>query len=95
MELLQEFRDFLPARYPALFEKTEVGIDNLVTGESFNIDQMHLKEHAIDPMEIAAKLVQDDLAIMIEGEDGQYYLKHMHFTGWYFSCLYMRLIWRI
>jgi hypothetical protein len=43
----------------------------LVTGESFNIVERPLAE---DPMQISARLVQDDLAIMFEKEDGQYYL---------------------
>lgn len=54
-----------------MFKKTDVGIDNLFTGESFNIVQRPLPE---DPMMTAARLVQDDLALMIEKEDGQYYL---------------------
>jgi len=54
-----------------MFKKTKVGMDNIVTGESFNIVERPLKE---DPMQIAARFIQDDLAIMIEKEDGQYYL---------------------
>jgi hypothetical protein len=46
-------------------------MDNLVTGESFNIVERPLVE---DPMQMAARMVQDDLAIMFEKEDGQYYL---------------------
>lgn len=46
-------------------------MDNLVTGESFNIVERPLAE---DPMQMAARMVQDDLAIMFEKEDGQYYL---------------------
>ncbi|CDK28081.1 unnamed protein product [Kuraishia capsulata CBS 1993] len=71
MELLAEFKRFLPARYPKLFKRTEVGIDNLVTGESFDFTEP-LKE---DPMLMAAKMTQDDLAIMIENENGEYVLK--------------------
>ncbi|CCF41519.1 hypothetical protein CH063_11769 [Colletotrichum higginsianum] len=71
MELLEELVQYLPARYPTLFKRTAVGIDNLWSGESFNITESPLKE---DPMAIAARLVQDDLAIMIERPDGQYYL---------------------
>jgi len=48
-----------------------VGMDNIVTGETFNIVERPLKE---DPMQMAARMVQDDLAIMFEKEDGQYYL---------------------
>lgn len=48
-----------------------MGIDNLETGESFNIVQRPLPE---DPMTMSARLVQDDLAVMFEKSDGQYYL---------------------
>lgn len=54
-----------------MFRKTSVGIDNLYTGESFNIVQRPLPE---DPMTTCARLVQDDLALMFEKPDGQYYL---------------------
>lgn len=72
IELLEEFCDYLPQRYPSLYQKTEVGMDNLVTGEKFNILQRPLVE---DPMAMCARMVQDDLALMFEGADGQYYLK--------------------
>ncbi|KAL1963878.1 hypothetical protein VTN77DRAFT_7684 [Rasamsonia byssochlamydoides] len=71
IELLEELCSYLPARYPSMFKKTDVGIDNLFTGESFNIVQRPLPE---DPMITSARLIQDDLALMIEKEDGQYYL---------------------
>ncbi|OAL45013.1 hypothetical protein IQ07DRAFT_624912 [Pyrenochaeta sp. DS3sAY3a] len=70
-ELLEELCAYLPERYPTLYKKTAVGIDNLATGESFDIVQRPLPE---DPMQTAARLVQDDLAIMFERPDGQYYL---------------------
>lgn len=70
-ELLEEFAAYLPERYPGLYCKTVVGLDNIVTGESFNVVERPLKE---DPMQMAARLVQDDLAIMFERDDGQYYL---------------------
>lgn len=70
-ELLEELAEFLPARYPALFRRTAVGLDNVVTGESFNIVRRPLAE---DPLATAARWIQDDLAIMTEGADGQYYL---------------------
>ncbi|CAK7219085.1 hypothetical protein SBRCBS47491_003724 [Sporothrix bragantina] len=72
IELLDELVRYLPARYPTLYRRTPVGIDNLWSGESFNVVQRPLAE---DPMAIAARLVQDDLALMIEGEDGRYYLR--------------------
>lgn len=70
-EMLDHMIEYLPARYPSLFEKTSQGIRNLHTGESFDCISRPWKEH---PMVIASKLIQDDLAIVIEGEDGQYYL---------------------
>lgn len=46
-------------------------MNNLLTGEKFNIVERPLVE---DPMQMAGRMVQDDLAIMFEKEDGQYYL---------------------
>ncbi|CAG8242086.1 unnamed protein product [Penicillium salamii] len=71
LELLNELCTYLPERYPSMFEKTPTGISNKVTKETFDITQRPLPE---DPMAIAARLVQDDLAIMIERPDGEYYL---------------------
>ena len=71
VELLEEFAEYLPARYPSLYRRTSTGLDNLWSGESFDITQRPLPE---DPMQMCARLVQDDLAIMIERPDGQYYL---------------------
>lgn len=71
VELLEEFCAYLPERYPSLFVRTSVGMNNLLTGEKFNIVERPLVE---DPMQMAGRMVQDDLAIMFEKEDGQYYL---------------------
>ncbi|KAL8931108.1 MAG: hypothetical protein Q9208_000212 [Pyrenodesmia sp. 3 TL-2023] len=70
-ELLEEFSDYLSQRYPSLYERTPVGINNLLTGEQLNIVERPLKE---DPMQMAARLLQDDFALLIEKPDGQYYL---------------------
>ncbi|KAL2061008.1 hypothetical protein VTL71DRAFT_9060 [Oculimacula yallundae] len=70
-ELLEELCSYLPERYPSLYKSTPVGMNNLVTGETFNIVERPLFE---DPMQMAARMTQDDLAIMFEKEDGQYYL---------------------
>lgn len=67
-ETLEMLLEYLPARYPTLFRRTAVGIDNIHTGEHFDISKD-------EPVIIITKLLQDDFAIMIEGEDGQYYLK--------------------
>lgn len=68
---MEDLAAYLPARYPSLFKTTDVGIENLYTGEKFNTKERPLKE---DPMQICAKWVQDDLAIMMKGEGGKYYL---------------------
>ncbi|OQD78275.1 hypothetical protein PENDEC_c001G03349 [Penicillium decumbens] len=71
IELLEELCAYLPERYPNMFQKTPTGITNTVTNETFNITQRPLPE---DPMATAARLVQDDLALMFERPDGEYYL---------------------
>lgn len=71
VELVEELCAYLPARYPSLYRKTSVGMDNLWSGESFDIVERPLKE---DPMQMAARMTQDDLAVMFEKPDGQYYL---------------------
>ncbi|KAL3468039.1 Alg9-like mannosyltransferase family-domain-containing protein [Aspergillus heterothallicus] len=71
IELLEELTSYLPERYPAMFRKTSTGLTNIITNETFDITQRPLPE---DPMQICARLVQDDLAIMIEKPDGEYYL---------------------
>lgn len=71
VELLEELVSYLPERYPSMFQKTDVGIKNLWSGESINIIERPLAE---DPMTLSARLIQDDLAIMFERPDGQYYL---------------------
>ncbi|RMZ12610.1 hypothetical protein D0860_02921 [Hortaea werneckii] len=74
VELLEELSAYLTERYPSMFTKTAVGIDNTVTNESFNIPELTMNGNKEDPMQLCARLVQDDLAIMIEKDDGQYFL---------------------
>ncbi|KAK1753825.1 hypothetical protein QBC47DRAFT_387188 [Echria macrotheca] len=71
LELLEDLAEYLPARYPSLYRRTAVGLDNLWSGEKFDTTARPLAE---DPMQMCARLVQDDLAIMMERPDGQYYL---------------------
>lgn len=68
VELLEELCAYLPERYPTMFRRLEAdknGLKNLATGEEFDVKQ-RLECDKEDPMEICARLVQDDLAIMIE-----------------------------
>lgn len=70
LELLQDLAEYLPARYPTLYRRTDSGIENLWSGEQLRVTEP-LPE---DPIQTCARLVQDDLAIMMEMADGQYYL---------------------
>ncbi|KAK5138054.1 hypothetical protein LTR08_005852 [Meristemomyces frigidus] len=76
VELLEELAAYLSERYPAMFAATPVGVDNTVTRERFDVRAHALTVNGVqeDPMQLCARLVQDDLAIMFEREDGQYYL---------------------
>ncbi|CAF1220955.1 unnamed protein product [Adineta steineri] len=69
MELLSEY---LVYRYPSLFEyqynNEQKQIRIKTTGETYPI-------YSDDPLKYASLLIQDDLALMMEGSDGQYYLK--------------------
>ncbi|KAJ4411823.1 hypothetical protein N0V91_000958 [Didymella pomorum] len=76
IELLEELCAYLPERYPSLFQvlgSGRAGVNNLITGETIDIKES-LEVNMEDPMQVCARLVQDDLAIMIERRDGQYYL---------------------
>lgn len=75
VELLEELAAYLTERYPGLFVSTaNGGIRNLATDEEFDVKRLERNGVKEDPMALCARLVQDDLAIMMEGEDGQYYL---------------------
>jgi hypothetical protein len=69
MELLSEY---LVYRYPSLFEyqfnNNEKQIPIKATGEIYSIKFN-------DPLKNVSLLIEDDLALMIEGSDMQYYLK--------------------
>ncbi|KAF9651806.1 hypothetical protein BDM02DRAFT_3110278 [Thelephora ganbajun] len=84
-EVIHELAEYLIRRYPHLYSVTrhdpstaiEAGwygkgpirtITLRVVGRTLNLDHE-------DPMTTAAFLVQDDLAILLEGSDGRYYLQ--------------------
>lgn len=78
-ELLEELVHYLSERYPDMFQwlddaPTVAGgarLKNTLTGEVFQPFRRPLNE---DPMQMSARMIQDDLALMFEGPDGQYYL---------------------
>lgn len=69
-EMLDELVQYLPARYPGIFQLRNGIIHNTATGEHFPYPAPNPKEALIT----AAKLVQDDLVLMLENPDGQYHL---------------------
>lgn len=72
-ELLSDLASYLPARYPSLFRRTETGgIENLWSGETFPTTRAAAAkgDDPWDPMAICARLVQDDLALMLPPTDG-------------------------
>lgn len=76
LELLEELAAYLPERYPSMFIKTDVGVTNTFTNEVFDVRKDLLTVNGVreDPMQLSARLIQDDLAIMFEKPDGEYYL---------------------
>ena len=75
VELLEELSGYLSQRYPSMFEKTDQGVNNKVTGECFDVKELTVNGRKEDPMQMNARLIQDDIAILYEGKDGQYYLR--------------------
>jgi alpha-1,2-mannosyltransferase len=71
-ETLELLSKYLVMRYPTLFQYTnerEEAIRILATNEVYPI------VNSDDPMKYSGLLIQDDLAIMMEGPDGLYYLR--------------------
>lgn len=70
VELLEELVEYLPHRYPTLYQRVPNGIKNLWSGEVVDSVSRPLPE---DPMQSVGRLTQDDMAILIERRDGTYY----------------------
>jgi hypothetical protein len=69
-EMLDELVQYLPQRYPDVFQLRDGLIHNSVTNEYFPYPAPNSKEALVT----ASKLVQDDLVLMLENPDGQYHL---------------------
>ena len=76
LELLEELTAYLTERYPTMFHRTPIGLTNLLTSEVFDTRPTHLTINGVpeSPMQLSARLIQDDLAIMFERPDGHSYL---------------------
>jgi dimethylamine monooxygenase subunit A len=68
-ELLELLLDHLPQRFPEHYRRAGGRIENLATGERFEIDAWS-EASAGAPLELAGRLVQEDLCLMQRGEAG-------------------------
>lgn len=66
-ELLEMLADHLPATYPEIYQRVGSVITNKANGEVWDI-----ANPSIHPMEIAGRLVQEDLVLIKPTENGQY-----------------------
>ncbi|KAM0746601.1 hypothetical protein T439DRAFT_134935 [Meredithblackwellia eburnea MCA 4105] len=72
-ELLETLIDYLPKRYPTLFEKLSGGIWNKITDEKYPDAN---KLSGVAALKVVSRLVQDDFLMGRERPDG-----HVYFTG--------------
>jgi hypothetical protein len=64
-EVLDLLAEHLPARYPAWFARSGDRLANRLTGESWD-----LAAPPADPLEIAGRLVQEDLCLLADSPEG-------------------------
>ncbi|KAH6869130.1 hypothetical protein B0T10DRAFT_611650 [Thelonectria olida] len=69
-EVLEELTKYLTGRYPKIFQLEDNTLQNTLTGERFSYPAATPTE----ALTTAAKLVQDDLVVMVENDDGHYHL---------------------
>jgi len=62
-EVLELLLEHLPARFPQIYRRSPGAIENLVTGERLLIREF-------EKIELAGRLVQEDLCLMSAGENG-------------------------
>ena len=66
-EVLALLLDHLPGRFPGVYRRASDAIENLVTGERFGLDLAAWRDA---PLELAGRLVQEDLCLMRRSERG-------------------------
>jgi len=66
-EVLALLLDHLPAHFPEIYRRSQAAIENLATGERF---ELALEAWREAPLELAGRLVQEDLCLMRRGADG-------------------------
>jgi len=64
-EVLDVLAELLPRRFPAWFGRNGAVLHNRLTGEDWNLTNL-----ALDPLEVAGRLVQEDLCLLRLTPDG-------------------------
>jgi hypothetical protein len=67
-EVLALLVDHLPHRFPTLYRRVHEQLENLVTGQCWN-----LVENTLHPLDLAGRLVQEDLCLMQRQEGTEIY----------------------
>lgn len=70
-EALDYLADFLPRRYPSMFEKTAKGINNLVTGDKWDLRRESKTWDSYHPLQVMGYLSTEDWFIMQTDDDGE------------------------
>jgi hypothetical protein len=69
-EVLELLVSYLPQRFPTLYRRVGDQIENRVTRQ-----QWHVTQHGLHPLDLAGRLVQEDLCLMqLETDTDQYRL---------------------
>ena len=68
VEVLDLLLAHLPARFPHFYRRAGARFDNLVTGQRWNLAQS-----ALHPLDLAGRLVQEDLCLMQPGDSAAIY----------------------
>jgi len=66
-EVLALLLDHLPARFPEIYRRSPEAVENLVTGERFDLGLGAWREA---PLELAGRLIQEDLCLLRRSERG-------------------------
>lgn len=67
-EVLELLSAYLPVRFPTLYRRVGERLDNCVTGHTWN-----LADHTLHPLDLAGRLVQEDLCLMRQDTDTESY----------------------
>lgn len=75
VEILEIVSDFLCERYPSMFRMKKDGakteIQNVKTGETFVSGG---SDSTMEPLEIAVRLAMEDLNVLMQNSEGEYYM---------------------